>query len=562
MTTKDRTRYPLVAFFATTLTALLSTATQAAPVYQIDTLPIDITKPGTYKLSKSLSATGNAIQILSDDVEIDLAGYSITGPADDKVETLGIYSFGNNHITVRNGSINGFTYGIYVSALVDSLQSSGDLSSGRHRIEQMRVRGSTFRGIRVEGNNSVVADNQVADIGGTTLIPNAYSIGIEAYGPNIKIRNNIVEEVRGSGTRDIGEGVGISLTRFNEDSIIEGNAIYNREAELEPGLQAWETRSRSTYGIWVGGDGVDGIVVKNNFVMNYRIGITFKRSEAGAFANNHVTHAFIPYYLPANEKFERVQDLGGNTSDQSRSTLLFGRATPGQIELVEPPKSTYLAPLHRLSKPYFLAVANPSKNDDRIEARGLANMVDYWHPDFETGTAVGVRVDLSQGKASGCCGNDELIGIQGAQGTPYDDILIGNDQDNLLAGGEGNDVLKGKDGNDYLFGDAGNDQLFGDAGNDVLDGGAGDDDLWGGPGSDIFVFWAQTEVGNDTIHDFAGINSDKDKLDIAGRFFNFEEVMSVTRQAGRDTVIQLNDNESITLKNYKMKDLAAEDFMF
>ncbi|NBK41190.1 hypothetical protein EON09_21955 [Pseudomonas soli] len=210
MITKDRTRYPLVAFFATTLTALLSTATQAAPAYQIDTLPIDITKPGTYKLSKSLSATGNAIQILSDDVEIDLAGYSITGPADDKVETLGIYSFGNNHITVRNGSINGFTYGIYVSALVDSLQSSGDLNSGRHRIEQMRVRGSTFRGIRVEGNNSVVADNQVADIGGTTLIPNAYSIGIEAYGPNIKIRNNIVEEVRGSGTRDIGEGVGIS----------------------------------------------------------------------------------------------------------------------------------------------------------------------------------------------------------------------------------------------------------------------------------------------------------------------------------------------------------------
>ncbi|AUY33303.1 hypothetical protein [Pseudomonas sp. PONIH3] len=97
MITKDRTRYPLVAFFATTLTALLSTATQAAPAYQIDTLPIDITKPGTYKLSKSLSATGNAIQILSDDVEIDLAGYSITGPADDKVETLGIYSFGNNH---------------------------------------------------------------------------------------------------------------------------------------------------------------------------------------------------------------------------------------------------------------------------------------------------------------------------------------------------------------------------------------------------------------------------------------------------------------------------------
>ncbi len=548
--------------FSAVLIVPVSPAADAASTYTIDTLPITINKPGIYKLSQSLSVTDSAIQILSDDVEIDLSGHSISGPVDDKVETFGISSFGNNHIVVRNGSINGFTYGVYISALVDSLQTTSDMDSGKHRVEQVRVHGSTFRGIRVEGKNSTIANNQVVDIGGTTLVSNAYNIGIEAYGPNIQIKNNIVEEVRGSGISDLGEGVGISLTRFNQNSLIEGNAIYNREAELDHSLPAWTTRSRSTYGIWVGGDGVDKIVVKNNLIMNYRIGITFKRSESGSLANNHVTHAFIPYYLPNDEKLDRVQDLGGNTSDLTAGTLLFGRATPGPIEFVEPPSSTYLAPLHRLSIPSFLPMGNPSKGDDKIEAKGPANMVDYWHPVFENAQPSGVEVDLAEGRAKGCCGNDELINIQGAQGTPYDDVLIGNDQDNLLSGGDGNDILRGKDGDDYLFGDAGNDQLFGDAGNDVLDGGPGDDDLWGGPGSDIFVFWGGTIVGNDTIHDFSGSDGENDRLDLAGRFNSFEEVMSATRQEGGDTVIQLNDAESITLKNYKAKDLSAADFMF
>ncbi len=67
---------------------------------------------------------------------------------------------------------------------------------------------------------------------------------------------------------------------------------------------------------------------------------------------------------------------------------------------------------------------------------------------------------------------DTLINIQMAQGSRYNDYMIGSSAVNTLFGNEGDDILNGGGGNDYLSGGAGADTLVGGPGIDTLDGGA------------------------------------------------------------------------------------------
>src|SRR5207244_13595398 len=59
-------------------------------------------------------------------------------------------------------------------------------------------------------------------------------------------------------------------------------------------------------------------------------------------------------------------------------------------------------------------------------------------------------------------GTDRLLAIENATGSPFNDVLVGNNLANLLVGG------------------AGLDRINGEAGEDTLDGGDGEDVLQGG----------------------------------------------------------------------------------
>ncbi|WP_099584188.1 hypothetical protein [Pseudomonas sp. 2822-17] len=528
----------------------------------IESVPYTISKPGNYKLERSLQSDRNGIEILASNVIIDLNQNTINGPTESDNIGFGIFSFGQSNITIKNGLIRGFQYGVYLSGFSDLAADSSTLKGRNHSVNNMDVRFSTFRGIRVEGENSVISDNVISDIGGDTTIENAYAMGIETYGKEILIQNNSIMEVRGQGIQDIGEGVGISLSRYGEGSVVDNNRIANREFEISSSSPAWQNRSRSTYGIWVGGDGVQDIVISNNTINNFKQGITFKRSESGSFSGNRVTNAFIPYYLPENQERIRVVDLGGNTSDEQTLELKPGRATPGQIETVEPPYLTYLSPLHRHSNPAFLPRPNPTNGDDIIIGIGERNMVDYWSPIDPSKPDSPVFIDLMAGRASGGGGNDRLINIRGAQGSSYDDIILGDDHDNLLAGGSGNDRIEGMEGNDYLYGDDGNDVLFGGPGDDVLDGGDGNDILWGGSGADTFIFWKGSGGGETIIGDFSGSVGEQDKIDLAGILATFEDVLDASAEVGDDLLITLNADDSILLLNMKKEELTPSDFIF
>jgi Ca2+-binding RTX toxin-like protein len=121
--------------------------------------------------------------------------------------------------------------------------------------------------------------------------------------------------------------------------------------------------------------------------------------------------------------------------------------------------------------------------------------------DFSAASA-GVTVDLSQerGQTQQIGGGNNTLALKGSIaeliGTPYDDVLIGNDAGNILRGLGGNDVLIAGAGDSVLVGDDGNDTLIAGRGRDILIGGAGRDVLIGSDGGRGSIL-----IGGGTIYD-------------------------------------------------------------
>jgi hypothetical protein len=114
-----------------------------------------------------------------------------------------------------------------------------------------------------------------------------------------------------------------------------------------------------------------------------------------------------------------------------------------------------------------------------------------------------VTVNLSNPAVNtGDAAGDSYVGIEGIKGSPFNDLLIGNNLGNWIIGHKGNDDLRGLDGPDRLTG------------------GQGLDRKTGGPGADLFVFRALTDslpgTQRDRILDFeaGGPTTSVDRIDL------------------------------------------------
>ena len=113
----------------------------------------------------------------------------------------------------------------------------------------------------------------------------------------------------------------------------------------------------------------------------------------------------------------------------------------------------------------------------------------------------------------------------------------------------------------WIRGTASSDTLSGTTGNDTFDGGAGNDTLSGLAGDDAFVFKAN--FGRDTITDFTVGAATADVLQFDNNLFaDFQSAMAAAAQVGNDTVITVDSNNSVTLKNVKLAALHEDDFRF
>ncbi|PYM96555.1 MAG: hypothetical protein DME04_01560 [Candidatus Rokuibacteriota bacterium] len=170
----------------------------------ITAVPFTIPAAGTWCLAQDLNTTlasGNAITIAANNVVLDLNGHRLAnvgaGPG---TEASGVYAFQRTDITVRNGTVRGFKFGIRLD------DSSPYTTSQAHVIEDLRADQNTWIGIWVAGRENIIRNSQVMTTGGATASESA--VGIVVFGSDTQVLDNDIIDTFG---RNTGYGFGIEF---------------------------------------------------------------------------------------------------------------------------------------------------------------------------------------------------------------------------------------------------------------------------------------------------------------------------------------------------------------
>jgi hypothetical protein len=216
---------------AASLLALLALVLGAGPGWAetvnctaITALPAVITRPGVYCFTGDLTTamtSGNAIDVQAHNVVLDLNGFKLGGlGAGPGTQTVGIFASNRQSITIKNGTIRGFFFGI---ALQDSGASQG------HVVEDIRADQNTYAGMDVRGSGNIVRNNQVVATGGATGFgANAPAAGIVVEGTGPRVLNNDVIQTVKQGT-GIARGIHLS-------AVTGGLTLNNRITGADQGI--------------------------------------------------------------------------------------------------------------------------------------------------------------------------------------------------------------------------------------------------------------------------------------------------------------------------------------
>jgi parallel beta-helix repeat protein len=179
---------------------------EVEPRTQINSVPYTISSSGSYYLTKNLISTGTGITIASDDVTLDLCGFTLTGPGSGA--TYGIYiNLAQKNIEIRNGTIKNFGY--------DGIAS--DFGTGNCRIIGVQLVGNKRHGIYFSSSiHDIVKDCSVND-NGSSFAGNVYGIYI---GINSTAAGNIVHS---NGSWATGNVYGIIA---DDNCTVTGNTIH------------------------------------------------------------------------------------------------------------------------------------------------------------------------------------------------------------------------------------------------------------------------------------------------------------------------------------------------
>lgn len=228
----------------------------------INSVPYTISSAGNYCLNKNFadSFTQHAITIAASNVVLNLNGHSILNTTGAPGVYINGISAGNyNNITITNGTVSNFDYGI-------KLDGVGNL------IEQMTI--DRFYNSAIEVNGGIVRNCVVKGDGVNS------NWGINMSQPGSRVINNDIYDVYREGISAFGDGI-----------VVDGNRI---------GATAPDANAVGIYYT----HSTDGIVT-NNVVTNMPTGIVF--SGTGKYRNNLTSGCATPYAVGAG-----VIDAGNN----------------------------------------------------------------------------------------------------------------------------------------------------------------------------------------------------------------------------------------------------------
>lgn len=195
-----------------------------------------ITQSGSYYLTQNLSCTNHGIFVSTDNVTIDLMGFTLSGTG--AVGYNGIYLSNSSNVEIKNGTIRHFSRGIWASPTDES----------SIRVINVRVESNTSDGILLHSTNNLIKDSTVTGNGGTGIITGKSSVvtGNTAY-------NN--------GGKGVDAGSGCTITN-NTASSNSGDGIYALDCSTMTHNSSYDNQVR---GIYVGaGSQVIGNSVKDN----------------------------------------------------------------------------------------------------------------------------------------------------------------------------------------------------------------------------------------------------------------------------------------------------------
>jgi hypothetical protein len=160
------------------------------------TFPIVIDEAGSYLLTQNLTVddSTDCIRIDANNVTLDLNGFSLINTEGNSTTSSGISMESQLNVTIRNGSIAGFFYGVEVE------------TSSMVTVEDLRLQACKSRGISLGINSSTagtVRRCQVNQTGGSLGPESPNEVyGIYFLGGQCLIEDNVVSNVLESPVQD------------------------------------------------------------------------------------------------------------------------------------------------------------------------------------------------------------------------------------------------------------------------------------------------------------------------------------------------------------------------
>jgi len=236
---------------------------------------VTISQPGSYYLTHNLTvSTGDGIDINTNDVTLDLNGFTISSTAASATGTGILLNNGWSDITIGNGHIRGvgtnngsgvfsgggFAYGIKTSGAVPE----------NVLVSRISVFGCRFDGLSLSGQNSTVVEAcTVRTVGGYGILASTIKNCSAFDCGNTAIAGDEVSDCRGQSS-GVGDGVdgttaqnccGTSTSADGIDSITVQNC-YGASSGSGDGLYAASTASGS-FGYSINGVGLRAFIANS-----------------------------------------------------------------------------------------------------------------------------------------------------------------------------------------------------------------------------------------------------------------------------------------------------------
>ena len=321
-----------------------------------------------YTLQNNVSSTGTCFNITADNITLDMNNHNATGDANSVTAYYGIKINGCNNISIKNGGIYNFGYGIY--AIGNNLNISG------MNIKSQYSKSDNFcfvYGIYMNANNSIIENVNSSDNKITTCTWN-YNYGIYlTSGTNNRLINNTANSHGFDATWDPGYGIEAdhetNLTLIN--NTINSNANYGFYLYYSPYSTLIENNmSNNSFNFRMAGSldsDFNNTIYPDNLVDGKRIYYNFSINNY-IFNLDSVPDAGI-VYCPKCDNIT-IRDL--NLSSSNGESIIFSNTTNSYIINNSLSRSLYGISLSRSINNQVLNNTITTKDFSALQQRAIA----------------------------------------------------------------------------------------------------------------------------------------------------------------------------------------------